>query len=327
MGDPAGIGPEVVAKAMASPDISGLAIFIIVGDADVMTSAAGGILASRVAVISEEDLTEGKFDPEKINLIDPGIPIEGEKTGVPSDEGARKALDCLETAVRMMKALQAGTPRALVTAPLSKERIARHHPGFVGHTEFLQEAYGARHVTMAFVGEKLNVIPVTRHIPLKDVADVLSKDLIVRTLVQIIENRRILSGKQDPLITVAALNPHGGEGGRMGTEEKDIIEPAIQEARMSYGNIEGPIPADVAFYRAYNHKADIVVGMYHDQCLGPFKMLDFNTGVNMTLGLEHVRTSPDHGTAFDIAGKGIADEGSMVNAIKLAVRASCPEQK
>ena len=325
MGDPSGIGPEVVARSMASPDVRGLAIFVIVSDERIIREAAGGAIASRVAVLDASDLTEAKLDPEKINLVDPGLPIDSARMGVPSDEGSRKALECLKTAVRLMRGLPSDTPRALVTAPLSKENIARVHPGFVGHTEFLQEAYGADHVTMAFVGEKLNVIPVTRHIPLKEVADTLSKDLIVKTLLQVVDNRRIISGKEDSLILVAALNPHGGEGGKMGTEEKDIIEPAILEAKMSYKRIEGPIPADVAFYRAYNHKADIVVGMYHDQCLGPFKMLDFNTGVNMTLGLEHVRTSPDHGTAFDIAGKGIADKGSMVNAIKLAVRASIQE--
>ncbi|MCK5450595.1 MAG: 4-hydroxythreonine-4-phosphate dehydrogenase PdxA, partial [Candidatus Omnitrophica bacterium] len=209
----------------------------------------------------------------------------------------------------------------LVTAPVSKERIAEISPGFVGHTEYLREADGADMVTMVLTGESMCVVPVTRHIPLGDVTKHINEEYLFKTLVQVVDNRELITGKRDPKIAVAALNPHAGEGGKIGTEEKEIIMPAIERAKKVYPEIEGPVPADVVFYKAVKKEYDIVVSMYHDQCLAPFKMLDFDSGVNVTLGLGYVRTSPDHGTAFDIAGKGIANPRSMIEAIKLAVRA------
>jgi 4-hydroxythreonine-4-phosphate dehydrogenase len=175
--------------------------------------------------------------------------------------------------------------------------------------------------TMALIGNTLCVIPVTRHIPIKDVAKALSINLIYMTLEQVIGERLLISGKRDPKIGVCGLNPHCGEGGKIGCEEIDVIIPAIEKAKNLYPNIAGPLAADVAFYKAIKKEVDIVVSMYHDQGLGPFKTVDFDNGVNMTLGLGHVRTSPDHGTAFDIAGRGIASAESMKNAIRLAVRA------
>ncbi len=320
MGDPSGIGPEVIMKAMASPEIKGLAVFVIVGDSGVMERAAAGVYEGNIKV--HHDNASGKIllDEEAVNIIDPTTPLKNTVPGTPSEEGARKALDALASAVTLMQA-SSGAGAALVTAPLSKERTARIKPGFIGHTEYLQEAYSAAHVTMVLAGETLCVAPVTRHIPLKAVASSLSVDLIVETLKQVVENRKIICGKEDAVIGVSALNPHCGEGGKIGTEEIDMILPAVEKAKAVYKNIQGPISADVIFHKAREKKIDIVVSMYHDQCLAPFKMVDFDTGVNMTLGLGHVRTSPDHGTAFDIAGKGIARAGSMKQAIKLAARA------
>lgn len=309
-------------KSMASPLIEGLAIFIAVADADVMLRAAEGIYRGKVEVHRMKGPGDEIVPAEDaLNIVDPGPPIEASEPGVPTDEGARKALSCLAAAVDLMRGSRDKTPRAIVTAPLNKERIARIHPGFVGHTEYLQKAYSSPFVTMVLIGEKLCVVPVTRHIPIKDVPSKLSEDLIFRTLSQVIENRDMISGKKDAVIGVAALNPHCGEGGRIGTEEIEMISPAVKRAKGLYERVEGPVSADVIFYKALEKKVDIVVAMYHDQCLSPFKMVDFDRGVNMTLGLGHVRTSPDHGTAFDIAGKGIAGSGSMEQAIKLAVRA------
>ncbi|MGB3057328.1 MAG: 4-hydroxythreonine-4-phosphate dehydrogenase PdxA [Candidatus Omnitrophota bacterium] len=303
MGDPAGIGPEVTAKAMASPDIKRLAIFTIIGDNAVLQQAFNGSV------------------PSGVNILDPVASLREIRPGKPTAEGAKKALECIDAAARIMLDKTDKTPRAMVTAPVSKEAIAEVRKGFRGHTEYLQEASSAQFVTMAMIGKNLCVIPVTRHIPISEVAGTLNADIVLRTLKQVIENRSLLSENDPARIGVCALNPHCGEKGKIGTEEIDIIAPAVEEARKKYEHIEGPVAADVVFYRALKKSIDIVVSMYHDQGLGPFKMIDFDNGVNMTLGLGWVRTSPDHGTAFDIAGKGIADSRSMECAIQLAVRA------
>lgn len=322
MGDPSGIGPEVIMRSMASSGMKGLAIFVVVGDAGVMEQAHESATGSKLAIHSiKEGSEEVSLEEELVNVIDPGKPLKGIVPGKPTDEGAGKALECLAAAVDLMKGSFGDMPKALVTAPVSKERIARVHPGFIGHTEYLRDAYSAELVTMVMVGETLCVVPVTRHIPLSDVASSLSVDLIVKTLAQVIENRVLICGRKNARIGVSALNPHCGEGGRIGGEEISIIAPAVEKAKAIYDNIEGPVSADVIFYAAMRKKVDIVVSMYHDQCLPPFKMVDFDRGVNMTLGLGHVRTSPDHGTAFDIAGKGVARSESMEQAIRLAVRA------
>ena len=323
MGDPSGIGPEVIMKSMASPAVKGLAVFVIVGDAGVLEKASVRARGNKLAVHQLEGGPEEiVLDEELVNIVAPGAPLKDAGPGNPTDEGSGKALECLDAAVRLMReASEESIPKAMVTAPLSKERIARVHPGFTGHTEYLQEAYSSKLVTMVMVGETLCVAPVTRHIPLKDVASNLTTDLIEGTLAQVSEGRALICGKKDALIGVCALNPHCGEGGKIGREEIDIIRPAVERSKDLYGNIEGPVSADVIFYKAMKKEIDIVVCMYHDQGLSPFKMVDFDNGVNMTLGLGHVRTSPDHGTAFDIAGKGVASSESMEQAIKLAIRA------
>lgn len=306
MGDPAGVGPEIIAKALAAIARRPEARFVVIGDE---------------AIIRKELSASGLSDRDDIDVLPHGEPLTGVDAGKPNDAGAESSLRSLEKAVELMMAPEDATQRALVTAPICKASVARIHPGFTGHTEFLQQAYGADLVTMAFVGDNLRVVPVTRHTALRDVPLLLNSELIFRTIVQVVDSRFIMTGREDAKIIVTALNPHAGEGGRMGTEEKDLIEPAISRAREIYSGIEGPVPSDVAFYKAAGRPETIVIAMYHDQCLGPFKMLDFTNGVNMTLGLGHIRTSPDHGTAFDIAGKGVAEPGSMIRAIELALKA------
>lgn len=322
MGDPSGIGPEVLMKAMASPDIRGLAIFMVIGDEKVLRDLSAGCDAPPVRKLTpvKGDGLKEQLCPDVINLLDPGGGCDDLEPGVPSRSGAAMCLKSLETAVELMLHSGPHMPKALVTAPLSKDSIADIEPGFTGHTEYLQRAYGARRVTMALVSDQLKVVPLTRHIPLKDVPSGISEEGIRETIEQVLDNRILLCGKKDIRIGVCGLNPHNGENGRIGTEEIDIIEPAVRALRRAYPAVIGPVPADVIFHSAIRGDIDIVIGMYHDQCLSPFKMVAFDSGVNITLGLGHIRTSPDHGTAFDIAGKGIADPGSMINAVKTAVR-------
>ncbi len=304
MGDPSGIGPEIIAGALLKDDIVDLSTFLIVGDEGVLSSY----------------FPKGYLDSKKnIFMDDPGEPLMNMGEWKHSSAAQHKTLKSLDLAIDIAKKHKDPNKVAIVTAPVNKAELANISHGFKGHTEYLQEAFGVDFVSMSFVGDHLKTVPVTRHIPLSKVADVLDVEIILKTILQVAENRSKLS-EPEALIGVCGLNPHCGEGGRMGNEEELLITPAIEKAKKVYPNITGPLPADVAFYKALKGELDIVIAMYHDQALGPFKMLDFDTGVNMTLGLPCTRTSPDHGTAYDIAGKGIANSNSLINAIKLAVK-------
>ena len=321
MGDPSGIGPEVIMKAMASSRLKGLAVFVLLADKKIIQKYSKKYKFKIAYHSVPNAFGVINLDEKAVNVIDPTEPLKTLKVGTPTKEGAKKALLCIDAAIDLVKNSENTSRMAIVTAPVSKADIASIHPGFIGHTEYLQDAFNAELVTMVLTGEKLTVAPVTRHIPIKDVPRNLSVNLILDTLKQIIKYRQQLTGKKSPVIAVTALNPHCGERGGIGTEESDIIAPAVMKAKKIYKNVEGPISADVVFYKALQGKADIIVSMYHDQALAPFKMIDFDSGVNMTLGLGCIRTSPDHGTAFDIAGKGKANPESMIRAIELAIRA------
>lgn len=205
---------------------------------------------------------------------------------------------------------------ALVTAPVSKATF------FLGHTEYLAEVTGAKEVAMIFVAKEMKIALVTRHMALKDVAASLSAEAIYKTIILTHECLKKFFAITNPRIGVLGLNPHAGDNGLFGKEEKAVILPAIQKARATAKGAVGPLVPDAAFHDILNKKYDAIVAMYHDQGLIPFKMLHFKDGVNLTLGLPFIRTSPDHGTAFDIAGKGIADPTSMIEAVKLACRLS-----
>ncbi|MDO8525469.1 MAG: 4-hydroxythreonine-4-phosphate dehydrogenase PdxA [Candidatus Omnitrophota bacterium] len=271
MGDPSGIGPEVTLKALASPEVRGLADFLVIGEE---------------------------------------LAVRGRAAG-------KASLEYIDKAVDLIRRKEAG---ALVTAPVSKShvRLAGFHK-FQGHTEYLAEKFKVKNFAMMFVGDKLKVTLATRHIPLKSVSQVLNPGMVYNTIELTYKSLKEQFAIRSPRIAVCGLNPHAGEGGAFGNEERRVIAPAIIRAAKCRKNIFGPMPADIAFHDALNKKYDAVVAMYHDQALAPFKMLYFDSGVNVTLGLPFVRTSPDHGTAFDIAGKGIADPRSMIEAIKLAV--------
>jgi 4-hydroxythreonine-4-phosphate dehydrogenase len=233
------------------------------------------------------------------------------------DTGDRTGFDAIEKAVLILKNKRA---YALVTAPVNKGAINKSGISFEGHTEYLAKAFGVKKFAMMLCGGKLKVTTVTRHIPLKKVSSAITQASIIEAVELTEHALKKYFGIKKPVIGVCGLNPHCGEGGKIGAEEQDVIIPAIRKIKRSIPGIRGPISGDTIFHIASTGKLDAVISMYHDQGLGPLKMLAFEKGVNVTLGLPFIRTSPDHGTAYDIAGKGIADPSSMKEAIKLAVK-------
>lgn len=229
----------------------------------------------------------------------------------------KTGFDAIEKAVGLLKKRKAD---ALVTAPVNKEAISKSGIPFQGHTEYLAQATATKKFAMMLCGGPLKVTTVTRHVPLKEVSAILTQAKIIEAVRLTDSALKKYFGIKKPRIGVCALNPHCGEGGKIGREEQDTIMPAVRKIRRFIPMAQGPISGDAIFYMAFHGKLDAVISMYHDQGLGPLKMVAFEKGVNVTLGLPFIRTSPDHGTAYDIAGKGIADPSSMKEAIKLAVK-------
>ena len=304
MGDPAGIGPEVTIKALSDSRILKLAHFLVIGDFFVIDKVRKNLRAK--PEISFLDLANVRTTNFAFGIQKPAF--------------GKASMEYIDKALGIINNTKAD---ALVTAPVNKSSIrSAGFKEFEGHTEYLAEKTGRNEFAMMFVGRKLKITLCSRHIALKDVARAITEDLVLRTIRLTDEYLKKYFGIKDPKIAVAGLNPHAGDSGLFGDEEERVIIPAIRKASIGIKNIYGPLPADVVFYEALKGKFDAVVAMYHDQALAPFKTLYFNDGVNMTLGLPFVRTSPDHGTAFDIAGKGIADPTSMKEAILLACRLS-----
>ncbi len=304
IGDPSGIGPEVTLRALASPKINGLADFIVVGNAFIIERLRREMgLKFNARLVSIDNVREDVFAYGRSR---PAF-------GLAAVQYIDKALDIIE----------AGNADALVTAPINKSSIvAAGFTDFEGHTEYLAKKTKSKKVAMMFVGDRLKITLVTRHIALKDVPKRLSEKRILSAIAITHKYLSKYFGIRDPHIGVAGLNPHAGEGGMFGREEKLVIAPAVKKAAKRIKRITGPASPDVVFNDALNGKYDAVIAMYHDQALIPFKLLYFDTGVNLSLGLPFVRTSPDHGTAFDIAGKGVAGASSMTAAISLACRLS-----
>jgi 4-hydroxythreonine-4-phosphate dehydrogenase len=302
MGDPSGVGPEVTLKALASPKIKGLADFIVAGDRFIIEKAS-----RELGIKFAAPLIDMGNVPQKIFAYGRSHPAFG-----------KASMEYIDAALEIIGNKAADS---LVTAPINKASInAAGYKGFKGHTEYLAEKTHAKNFAMMFVGKELKITLVTRHIAIKDLPKRLSEAKILSAIELTDKYLRKFFSLPAPRIGVAGLNPHAGEGGMFGCEEKLVIAPAIKKAAKHIESLTGPVSPDVIFNMALDGKFDAVVSMYHDQALIPFKLLYFNTGVNLTLGLPFVRTSPDHGTAFDIAGKGIADPSSMIEAIKLACR-------
>ena len=295
MGDPLGIGPEVVAAAIASPEVRGAAEIVVHGDARTLQRAA--------------ELRGARLECEIVQIGPPGA------TPAPREAGA-SALEYVRSAAR---ACLDGHADALCTAPLSKERVALVERGFVGHTEYLAHLTATR-VAMMMAGPRLRVALATNHLALADVARSLTSSQIA--FVVQLAARELRDGWDiaAPRIAVCGLNPHAGDGGIFGDEDERVVAPGIAQARAAGVDATGPWPADGLFPRAARGDFDAVVALYHDQGLIPAKLLDFQTTVNVTLGLPFARTSPDHGTADDIAWQGKADPQPMISALLLAAR-------
>ncbi len=322
MGDPAGIGPELALKAwLRRREIS--APFFVISDPGVL-HATSQSLGLDVPIATVEPQDAGSSFDSALPVVALASTVEAQP-GHPSAASAAATIESIERAVA---AVRLGHARALVTNPIAKHVLYDAGFRFAGHTEFLGElarAWGGTYQpVMMLWSPELAVVPVTIHIPLADVPRNLTFDLIVSTA-QIVARdfgRRFNIAR--PRIAVSGLNPHAGEAGAMGGEEIAIIAPAIARLRGDGLDVSGPYPADTLFHSAARQKYDVAITMYHDQGLIPIKTLAFDTGVNVTLGLPFVRTSPDHGVAFDIAGKGLANPASLIEAARLAARLSGP---
>ena len=314
MGEPGGVGPEVIVKAMYCAEIRDYCDPVIVGDAGIMREAVELTgLPLKVRVISNiSDLS-----PEAGVIEALAVKSDADvRRGAPSQGAGRSVVKYIKRAVTLALRNEVS---AVVTAPISKESLKMAGYEWPGHTELFADLTNTKEFAMMFVSDELKIILSTIHIPLKDVPKKINEKLIFRTIMLAKKGADML-GIGNPRIAVAGLNPHAGESGIMGDEELRVIVPAINRARDKAINVSGPFPPDVVFHKAYNGEFDIIVCMYHDQGLIPFKMLAFDTGVNVTVGLPIIRTSPDHGTAFDIAWKNKANPSSMLEAIKLASR-------
>jgi len=316
MGDPRGVGPEVIVKALAPDSLYPICSPLILGDPDILQRTAQFLgLGLKVVEVKEEslpDLPPGTLPVLPLSRLSRGSsPVE-----IPVEESSRASFAYVEKAGRM---ILAGQVEAIVTAPVSKQAISRLGIPFRGHTEFFAELSGTRDFVMMLAGDRLRVALVTTHLPLNRVSGSLTEEKILSVIEITGQSLKIFWGFRSPRIAVAAFNPHAGEGGLFGKEEK-IISRAVDRARDKGWGASGPWPADSLFHRAVQGEYDAVVCMYHDQGLIPLKLLHFDTAVNVTLGLPFIRTSVDHGVAYDIAGKGTASPRSLEEAIKLAAQ-------
>jgi 4-hydroxythreonine-4-phosphate dehydrogenase len=310
LGDPAGIGAEVIAKSWERREEENLPAFFVVGDVAAIEAVWDGPLA----VIADPADAAGKFDTALpvIRVADATTPPGGLDL-----IGARNALDALEMAVGLTRS---GAASGLVTGPVSKSRLYAVGFSHPGQTEFVAERCGVSSelTAMMLAGPTLRVIPVTTHVPFKDVPGLLTTEAIVAKGRAAAKGLQRQFGIERPHLAVAGLNPHAGEDGALGREEIELIAPAIERLREEGFEVSGPHPPDVMFREELRRGYDLALCMYHDQALIPLKTLHFAEGINVTLGLPIVRTSPDHGTAFDIAGKNMADPCAMIAAIRTA---------
>jgi 4-hydroxythreonine-4-phosphate dehydrogenase len=313
MGDPAGIGPEVIVKALADPDVRSLGRFILYGSEEPLDIAAG---------LAEVDPMWYRLPHEKVTTVRSGVVLADYDefpnrldARQPTRDGGAASLRFVEDAIT---AVQADRADAIVTGPIHKTSWRMAGCKAPGHTEFLANKFGCKSVTMMFSAGDLRVALASTHMALFDLRNCFTIGLVFTPIVALDDALRRWWGIEHPRIAIAGLNPHAGENGQFGDEESRIMEPAMLMARELGVHVEGPFPADTLFTPNIRRRYDGIVAMYHDQGLIPVKMLAFDSAVNMTLGLPVVRTSVDHGTAFDIAGRNRADAGSMKAAIRLA---------
>ena len=314
MGDPAGIGPEVVLKAVAEEEVRGVCVPIVIGDAQLLAHTARtlDLQCGYDIVRLGEPIPEEIHDPLIYHLDNISGFVE---PGIESGTAGKAAAGYIEAAVDLCAA---GSIDAIATAPINKRALFLGGYSFPGHTEFLAHLTGTEEYAMAFVAANLRIVLLSTHVPLAVAIRMVERDRLVK-IIHLTHRELMRWGLERPRIAVAALNPHGAEGGLFGVEEASEMLPAIEACRVNDEmNVQGPFSADTVFLRASRGEFDAVVACYHDQAMIPVKCLSFGEAVNVTLGLPFIRTSVDHGTAFDIAGKGLAEHSSMVAAIKLA---------
>lgn len=337
MGDPGGVGPEIIVRALNSSEVKNLCVPIVIGDASVIKKAlklCKSHLSLQIIKSPEQAITtkglinfihvippkppfphSGGFVEAKQKLGKEKTKVETFEKNKPTAEGGSACVSYIRKAVELALNRQVD---GIVTAPISKEALKMAGLKWPGHTEMLADLTKTRDYAMMLVGGPLRVILVTIHTALKNVPDLITRQKIIKTL-RLAQMACDMLRIKKPKIAVAGLNPHAGEAGIFGDEEIRKIIPAIGQAKNEGIPVSGPYPPDTIFYKAYKGEIDIIVCMYHDQGLIPLKMIAFDKGVNVTIGLPFIRTSPDHGTAYDIAWKGIANPSSMIEAIKLAV--------
>ncbi len=307
-GEPAGIGPEIAVQAWAA--LSDRVPMLWLGDPRHLPSGT-----------SYQEIEEPSQATEISPRALPVLPHAFSRAATLGTPDPANAIGVVEVIARAVELVQSGNACAICTAPIHKKALKDGaHFAYPGHTEYLAALAGQEDVVMMLASEQLRVVPATIHIALADVPKKLTPELLRRTIEITHSGLRQQFGILEPRIAISGLNPHAGEGGAMGSEELDWINALVSEMQSEGFSLRGPLPADTMFHAAARNSYDAAIAMYHDQALIPIKTLDFDKGVNVTLGLPFIRTSPDHGTAFDIAGKGIANPSSMIEAILMAHR-------
>lgn len=334
MGDPAGVGPEITAKALARSEVAAACRPVVIGDRSVM-AATLELLRSPLVLHAVKSVGDCTFAPGQLECLDlANVDAATLARATVSAEAGRAAYTYIETGVRLC---QAGQIDGIVTAPVNKEALAAAGVQHSGHTEILARLTDTKDFAMLLMGKELRVIHVTTHVALRRVPDLVTRERVGR-VIRLAQQTMHGLGRPRARIAVCGLNPHAGEDGLFGDEEKTAIGPAVEDARRAGLDVHGPLPADTLFSRARGGEFDIVVAMYHDQGHVPVKTLGFNydersgtwtglSGVNVTVGLPFLRVSVDHGTAFDRAWKGIANPESMLEALDVAVRMLTAREK
>ena len=319
IGEPAGIGPDIAIAAWLKRRELDMPPFYLIGDRAFILERAS-ILGTPVEATDASPAIAAKLFADALPVVASGIAATA-KPGKPDDTSAPAAIAAIKNAVADVRA---GYASAVVTNPIAKSVLYRAGFSHPGHTEFLAELAAADgtipHPVMMIWSPDLAVVPVTIHLPLRDAISQLTSDLIVKTARIVAADLKTRVGIASPRLAISGLNPHAGEDGSLGTEDQSIIAPAVATLRADGIDARGPLPADTLFHANARKTYDCAICMYHDQALIPIKTIAFDDGVNVTLGLPFIRTSPDHGTAFDIAGTGRANPSSLIAALRLAAR-------
>jgi len=315
MGDPAGVGPEIILKSLNTKEVYQQCRPIVIGDARILDRAQQ-FVNTNLEIITIEDIGEAAYEAGKVYCLDMNLVPADLPIGQVSAEAGHAAFEFLRKAIELANEAKID---AICTAPLNKEALHKGGHIYPGHTEILAELTNTNDFSMMLSAPNLKVIHVTTHVGIIDAVKMINPERVYK-VIKLADETLKKAGYTNPKIAVCGINPHAGENGLFGYgEEEEKVIPGVEKAALEGINVVGPLPADTLFFRTVRGDFDIVVAMYHDQGHGPVKVLGLDAGVNITVGLPIIRTSVDHGTAFDIAGKGIADEKSLQEAIRQAI--------